>query len=143
MTTDIEREIEQLERRYWDSMVAKEGDVAAGLTAEQALVSGARGVAQVNGETIGEIVRSELWQLKGYDFGEVVVLTPAPDLAVIAYHITEYLDVEGEHLTFEANDSSVWMRRDGRWSWILHTESIVGDPFGRDREPFQPTSEHH
>jgi hypothetical protein len=143
VTTNIEHEIERLERQYWDSMVAKEGDVAAGLTAGQALVSGAQGVARVTPESIGEIVGSELWQLKGYEFGEVAVLTPAPDVAVIAYHVTEHLDVEGEALTFEANDSSVWMRRDGRWTWVLHTESIVGDPFGRDREPFKPTSEHH
>jgi hypothetical protein len=33
----------------------------------------------------------------------------------------------------QANDSSVWIRRDGAWLRALHTESLAGDPDGRDR----------
>jgi len=41
--------------------------------------------------------------------------------------------VDGETLPVVANDSSVWVRRDGQWRCALHTESLAGDPFGRDK----------
>jgi hypothetical protein len=39
--------------------------------------------------------------------------------------------VDGEPLELEAFDSSVWVRRDGKWVCAVHTESPAGDPFGR------------
>jgi hypothetical protein len=47
--------------------------------------------------------------------------------------VDERVVVEGETLPVEANDSSVWVRRNGEWRCALHTESLVGDPYGRDR----------
>jgi hypothetical protein len=41
--------------------------------------------------------------------------------------------VDGKAVTLDAADASTWVRRDGRWRCALHTESIQGDPFGRDR----------
>ena len=50
------------------------------------------------------------------------------------------LTVDGKPLTLEAADASTWVRRDGRWLCALHTESILGDSFGRDRQPARPDS---
>ena len=41
--------------------------------------------------------------------------------------------VDGKPTKLEALDSSVWVRRDGKWVCALHTETLAGDPFGRDR----------
>jgi hypothetical protein len=57
------------------------------------------------------------------------------DVALVAYKVVEELIVEGKPVTLDAADSSVWVRRDGRWRCALHTESVAGDPFGRDRRP--------
>ena len=54
------------------------------------------------------------------------------DVAVVAYKVKEELVVDGEPLSLEAFESSVWIRRDGKWTCGLHTESIAGDPFGRN-----------
>ena len=51
----------------------------------------------------------------------------------MAYQVHEELTVEGKPLTLDAADASTWVRRDGTWRCALHTESIAGDPFGRDR----------
>jgi len=56
------------------------------------------------------------------------------DVAVIAYKVHEKVTVEGKTLAFEAADCSTWVRRDGRWVCAVHTESLAGDPFGRDRK---------
>jgi hypothetical protein len=52
---------------------------------------------------------------------------------VIAYKVIEHLLVEGKPMTLHANDSSVWVKQNGEWLCAMHTESLQGDPFGRDR----------
>ncbi|MEO7102620.1 MAG: hypothetical protein ABI311_04630 [Gemmatimonadaceae bacterium] len=46
---------------------------------------------------------------------------------------SETVVVDGKTIQLTANDASVWVRRDGEWRCALHTESVAGDPFGRDR----------
>ena len=57
------------------------------------------------------------------------------DVAVLAYKVKELLTVDGKSLTVEAADSSTWVRREGVWVCALHTEALLGDPFGRDKRP--------
>jgi hypothetical protein len=75
------------------------------------------------------------WTLHEFSFDNLNVIRPADDVAVISYVVTEKLTVEGKPLTLKAADASTWIRRDGRWQCALHTESVLGDPFGRDRVP--------
>ena len=39
--------------------------------------------------------------------------------------------MKGKKVKLEAYDSSIWLRRDGQWTCVVHTESLAGDPFGR------------
>ena len=64
---------------------------------------------------------------------DVQVVPLGPDAAVLAYTVHERLAVDGKSVTIDAADASTWVRRGGRWRCALHTESIQGDPFGRDR----------
>jgi Domain of unknown function (DUF4440) len=59
----------------------------------------------------------------------------ADDVAIVAYKVSERVTVDGQTIPIEANDSSVWVKRDGEWLCALHTESLAGDPYGRDRQP--------
>ena len=70
-----------------------------------------------------------------YEIDESVVNLVRDDTAIIAYKVTEQLTVDGEPVTLKAADASTWVRRDGRWLCALHTESVIGDPFGRHRRP--------
>jgi hypothetical protein len=54
-------------------------------------------------------------------------------VAVLVYNVHEELTVDGKPVTIDAADASTWVRRNGRWVCALHTESLKGDPFGRDR----------
>jgi hypothetical protein len=75
------------------------------------------------------------WTLESYTFDEKTMQAHfiTDDIAVIAYKVTEKHNVEGAPLTLEANDASVWVRKGGSWQCALHTESVAGDPYGRDR----------
>ena len=66
------------------------------------------------------------------DGAQVRLLTE--DVALVAYQVREEMTVEGKPLTLNAADASVWVRRNGEWKCALHTESIAGDGFGRDRK---------
>ena len=57
------------------------------------------------------------------------------DVAIVPYKVHEELTVDGEPVSIDAADACTWVRRNGRWLCALHTESIAGDPFGRDRKP--------
>ena len=75
------------------------------------------------------------WELKQYSFDEknAQVKFIGDDVAIVAYKVNEKLVVDGKTLPIDANDSSVWVRRDGEWLCALHTESLAGDPYGRDK----------
>ena len=55
------------------------------------------------------------------------------DVAILGYAVHEDLTVEGRPVTVDAAEASMWVRRPEGWVCALHTESILGDPFGRDR----------
>jgi hypothetical protein len=57
------------------------------------------------------------------------------DIAVLAYNVREEATVDGKRVTLDAADASTWRRRDGHRVCALHTESLKGDPWGRDRQP--------
>ena len=129
----MDREILALEREYWQSMVTRNPEVATRLTAEQSIIVGTEGVGTVSKQEIGSMINSDKWRLKKFEFGDVKINSMDENTAIIAYTVKEDLDVEGKPLTLEASDSSVWSRRSGKWECVLHTESLKGDPFGRDR----------
>lgn len=129
----MDREILALEKEYWQSMVTRDPEVATRLTAEQSIIVGTEGVGTVSKREIGSMVNSDKWRLKKFEFGDVKINSMDENTAIIAYSVKEDLDVEGKSLTLDACDSSVWSRRNGKWECVLHTESLRGDPFGRDR----------
>jgi len=130
---NTESEILALEREYWQSMIMKDSAVATRLTADRSIVVGAQGVGMVSKQQMGVMIKSDKWTLKKFEFSNVTFNSIDENTAVIAYGVKEELEVDGKQLSLDANDSSVWSRRNGTWECVAHTEAIKGDPFGRDR----------
>lgn len=108
--------------------------MAAELTDEGCLIAGARGVLAIDKSTLVGMMQDASWRIDDYSIGDgVQVRLLDADTAILAYTVHEELTVDGEPVTIDAADTSAWVRRDGRWLCALHTESIAGDPFGRDR----------
>jgi hypothetical protein len=137
MAIDAEkRQFVDLEKKFWDAMQRKDGATAQRLTADQCVIVGAQGVSAIDRKTMSKLTTEGQWDLKSYEFDENTLTVQKLDegTAVVAYKVRERLVVDGEELTLEANDSSVWVRRNGDWACSLHTESLAGDPYGRDRK---------
>ncbi|MDQ6870721.1 MAG: nuclear transport factor 2 family protein [Gemmatimonadota bacterium] len=134
-TTKMEKELVEMERKYWQTIKDKDVKAAMALTDSSCIVAGASGVASINREAFAGMLNSSAWTLNKFEFvGDVQVRLLTDDVAVVAYKVKEQLTVEGKTLTLEAADASTWVRRDGWWLCALHTESIIGDSFGRDRQ---------
>jgi hypothetical protein len=62
------------------------------------------------------------------------------DTVAIAYPVHEDLEVDGKPVQLDAFDTSVWKESGNGWTCVLHTESIKGDAYGRDRMPARSNS---
>ncbi|HEY9229262.1 MAG TPA: nuclear transport factor 2 family protein [Gemmatimonadaceae bacterium] len=125
-----------LEKRFWDAMRTKDANTAANMTDDGCIIVGAQGVSAIDQKTMGKLTTEGEWQLQQFSFDErnTKVRFVNDDVAIVAYKVNERVVVDGKTLPIEANDSSVWVRRDGEWRCALHTESLAGDPYGRDRK---------
>jgi hypothetical protein len=132
----VETELLELERQYWQAMQDRDIDAAVKLTEFPCIVSGASGTMRVERPAFEQMMRNPSYRIQKVELdpkAEVRLLTD--DVAIVAYKMTEEVTVGGEHVKFEAADASTWVRRKGHWRCALHTESIQGDSFGRDRRP--------
>lgn len=123
------------EREFWNAMKQKDGRRTARMTDEHCIVVGAQGVSAIDGPTMERLTVEGNWTIEQFSFDEegAQVQFIGNDVAIIAYNVNERVVIDGKTLPIDANDSSVWVRRNGEWLCALHTESLSGDPFGRDK----------
>ncbi len=134
-TKTAEQTLIDLETKYWQAMKDKDAETAMQLTDDSCILVGSQGAGTVDRETFGPMFTSGSWSLEDVELvGEPEIRMLSDDLGIIAYKLREKMTVDGKKVTLDAADASTWMRRDGKWVCVLHTESILGDPFGRDRK---------
>jgi ketosteroid isomerase-like protein len=135
-TKTVEKELLGLERQYWQAIKDKDVDAAMRLSDDPCIVAGAQGIGSLDRKSLGGMMRAASYTLNDFEFSDdAKVRLLSADVAIVAYKVREDLTVEGKPVSFEASESSTWVRRDGRWVCALHSESLAGDPFGRDRRP--------
>jgi hypothetical protein len=136
MARTDEQKIIDLEKKFWRTMVDKDIEGSVAMLAGESIVAGSQGTARLTHDDYRGMAKQgdSLWQLKSFQLDDLKVTFPSDDVAVIAYTVTEEMEVEGEPVTLKAADATTWIRQDGEWLAALHTESVLGDPFGRDRK---------
>ena len=122
-----------LERRFWDAMKDRDGSSAMDLSDDPTIVVGAQGTGEIPRAALGTMLEAPTWRLLSYSIEDFIFREVAAGTLITAYKVTEELLVDDKPLTLEAYDASVWVKRDGTWMCSLHTESLAGDPFGRDK----------
>jgi uncharacterized protein (TIGR02246 family) len=129
----MENELLDLERQFWKAIQEKDAQTVMGLTDDECIVTGAQGVGRIDRKTVAAMIANATYTLHDFELTDAQVRPIADDVAVVAYKVHEKLTVDGKPVEFDAADASTWVRRDGKWLCALHTESIAGDPYGRDR----------
>ena len=125
------RELLKLEKQYWNAIKERDSSTAISLSDDPCVVVGAQGASEVDRATLGKMLEGAKYELRDFAFGDVHMRQVSDDVVAVAYKVYEDLVVDGEPVKLEAFDSSVWVRREGKWVCALHTESPAGDPFGR------------
>jgi uncharacterized protein (TIGR02246 family) len=133
-TNSVEKELLELEKRYWQAIKDKDVDTALQLSDDPCVLTGAQGVGSLDKKTMAAMMKDPSYTLNSFALSEEQVRMLTEDVAVVAYKVHEELTVEGKPVSFDAAEASTWVRRDGRWLCALHTEAIVGDHYGRDRK---------
>lgn len=133
MTKKVEDELLDLENQYWRAIQEKDAAAATRLTDDECIVTGAQGVGRIAREALAKMVETDSYTLSSFQLSDVQVRAVGEDVAIGGYKVHEELTVDGKPWRLDAADASVWIRRADGWKCALHTESILGDPFGRDR----------
>lgn len=128
-----EKAVIEAERRYWQALKDQDVATVVALTDESCMVAGAQGVSRLDRESMAAMMKDATYTLDGFDLDGFDVRLIGRDAAIVGYKVHEEFTVDGKTITLDAADTSTWVRRDGRWVCALHTESLLGDPFGRDR----------
>ena len=105
------------------------------LTDDPCIVTGAQGAALIHKQALALMIENARYALHDFNISDAQVRLLSDDVAVLAYKVHETLTVEGKPVTIDAVDASTWIRRNASWLCALHTESMLGDPFGRGRLP--------
>ncbi|WP_104668620.1 nuclear transport factor 2 family protein [Ensifer adhaerens] len=131
-----EQEIIALEQEFWRTILKQDTEASLAMLPERSIVVGAQGAAVLTRDDYRRMSEQAegYWKLNSFRLDDVSVIFPKDDVAVIAYTVTEEMEVDGKPLTIKAADATTWVREEGRWLASLHTESVLGDPFGRDRK---------
>jgi uncharacterized protein (TIGR02246 family) len=129
----IEKQLLALEQQYWQAIKDRDAETAMRLTDEDCIVTGARGSALIPKSMFADMMKKANYTLHDFSLSHPEVRLLNDDVAILAYQVHEDLTVDGKPVTLDAADASTWVRRPDGWHCALHTESILGDPFGRDR----------
>jgi hypothetical protein len=131
MATTAQNELIDLERRYWQAMKDRDTDTCMRLCDEHCLLSGPRGVQDIDRQMIPRMMQTSSTTLQDFRMQDEVVRYLGDDVAVVAYKVHEDMLVSGQPASFDAAESSTWVKRNGSWVCAAHTEANLGDPFTR------------
>jgi hypothetical protein len=118
-------EILALEKAYWDALCRKDGATASRLSSDSTIVSGKQGIMTVTRQQMKSLTEESKWVLNSYEFGEVSFVSPTPDVAILAYTVTQTVTMDGQARTLQAADSSTWVRGPEGWTCCAHSEAFL------------------
>jgi hypothetical protein len=140
--TISDQELLGLEQSFWKALKDRDAQTVGRLTAQECTVTGASGASIIDPQSMSKTVETATYRIKDYriDPQSVRVNRICDDTFAISYGVHEDLEVDGKPVKLDAFDSSVWKKTETGWTCVLHTESLKGDPFGRDRMQGHSTS---
>jgi ketosteroid isomerase-like protein len=119
-------EILALETAYWNALCKKDGTTAARLSSDSAIVTGKHGLTTLSKEKMKSLTEEGKWTLNSFEFQDVAFLAPTPDVAILAYTVTQNVTMDGKTQTLRAADSSTWVRGPDGWNCCAHSEAFLG-----------------
>jgi len=121
--------IMDLERKFWQSMVDNETDVALGMLAEPSLMVSSHGAMSFDHAKYRQMAEQGNSVLKSFELSDMQVIFPNDNTAVATYHVKQVMAPRGKSdgaTTEEVNDTSTWVKTMDGWKCVMHTETTAG-----------------
>jgi ketosteroid isomerase-like protein len=120
----METHIIELEKEYWRAMENRDFTTIKRLTRFPCIVAGKNGIREVDEPTFKAMFdSSENMQLKIIEISSTATQVIGEQTAVIAYRITMEYSIEGKNSPFNCACTSTWIKEDGQWVCVMHTET--------------------
>ena len=123
--TGAQAEIQDLERAFWKSLVDRDVDAATRLLAPEALMVSSHGTMRFDPGQYAKMLSDPKNGLLEYSLSDMDVLFAGDDVAIATYRAHQKSEMDGRVLEQDVVDSSTWVRADGSWKCVAHTESEV------------------
>lgn len=120
-------ELIDLEKKFWQSMVDEQTDVALHMLAEPSFIVSPHGTMKFNHDTYRKMAEQGSVVIKRYDLGEMEATFIGDGAAVLCYEVRQVVAPRGKDQETEQHmkDTSTWVKVDGNWRCAMHTETPV------------------
>lgn len=113
-----------LEKKFWQSMVDEDPGTAIDLLAEPSLMVSPQGAFKFDHAKYRQMAANGSMVLKDYELGDVDVVQPSDDTAILTYRVRQTVQMRDKPATTqEMFDTSTWIRVGSRWQCVAHTET--------------------
>jgi hypothetical protein len=130
MMADSKQSLVELEKKFWQSMVDQDADVAVGLLNEPALMVSSHGAMQFDHAGYRQMADQGSMIVTGFELDDMQVVFPNDTTAVLTYHVRQQVaprGKKGKGVAQEMNDSSTWIKVGDSWKCVVHTETPAGE----------------
>jgi len=116
-----------LERAFWQSMLDADTDTAVSMLCEPALMVSQHGALKFDHATYRKMAEQGSMVLTAFELRDIDVVFPNDDTAVVTYGVDQSVAPrppgKGQPVKQRMQESSTWVREDGRWRCAIHTET--------------------
>jgi len=115
----------ELEKRFWQSMVDEDTDAALGMLSEPAFMVSPQGSMKFDHAGYRQMAEHGSMVVKSYELSDMDATFPSEDAAVLTYKVKQVLRPRDKSQEIEQHmaDTSTWIRGDGVWRCVMHTEA--------------------
>lgn len=117
-----------LEKKFWHALVDENVDVATRLLAEPALMVGTHGALKFDRATYRKMAREGPMVVTSFEFSDMQVELPTDAMGILTYCVKQGVAPRRDKAGSTEqvmHDSSTWIRIDGEWQCVMHTETPV------------------
>ncbi|UXY13813.1 nuclear transport factor 2 family protein [Chitiniphilus purpureus] len=121
------RELVDLENRFWQALVDDDTDTAISMLAEPSILVSSHGAMTFDRDAFRQMAEQAPMVVRSFELSEIQVARPSEDTAVVTYRVKQSVAKRGQsdEVTEDMADSSVWVRKSGNWQCVMHTETAL------------------
>jgi hypothetical protein len=115
-----------LEKKFWQSMVDHNTDVALNLLCEPALMVSAHGAMKFDHAAYRKMADQGTQVVKSFELSDIEVVFPNETTAILSYRVKQAVAPRDQRATAtheEMQDSSTWVKTGKGWRCAIHTET--------------------